>query len=486
MNIKNTFFESLVEGSPDLISVLDINGICVYVNTAYEVLLGYKREELLGKHFSEVITIEPDSLEYTKSIFSAVMTGEMKEEFQVEIAHKSGNRLTFNVKYSLLEEGFLQIVLRNITEELQLKIARNQLSEMNKLLAETLDHTGIGIVITNPNEKDNPIIYHNKGFESLTGYEHNEIIGRNCRFLQGPLTNHDTKKRIREKVGKKEEIKIDILNYRKDQTTFWNELSINPVFNEQGEIRHFIGIQKDVTRRKLLELELQREFSLSQTIQQLILSNDINDPSIHIKGSYFPSHELGGDFYKWQKVNENLYFVMILDVMGHGISSSLVTMSINAELTSLLKCGICEPTEILNKLNLHMIDLFSEGAYEKMTRMYFTCVVLLIDTDHKTIRYINSGHPSFILEEGENIQEIESNEIPVGFLENHQYKENTLYYKDKTEIFLYTDGLLEYLQTSISELTSKKKDQNLFLSLSKDLNTIELKDDVCFIQVNLF
>jgi phosphoserine phosphatase RsbU/P len=486
MNIKNTFFESLVEGSPDLISVLDIDGICVYVNTAYEVVLGYKREELLGKHFSEVISIEPGSLKYTQTIFSAVMTGEMKEEFQVEITHKCGNRLTFNVKYSLLEEGFLQIVLRNITEELQLKKARNELTEMNKLLAETLDHTGIGIVITDPNQKDNPIIYHNKGFEILTGYEHNEIIGRNCRFLQGPFTNQDTTKRIREKVGKKEEVKIDILNYRKDQTTFWNELSINPVFNEQGDIRHFIGIQKDETRRKLLELELQREFSLSQTIQQLILSNDISEPSIHIKGSYFPSHELGGDFYKWQKIHENLYFVMIMDVMGHGISSSLVTMSINAELTSLLKSGICEPTEILNRLNLHMIDLFSESAFEKMTRMYFTCVVLLIDTNHKKIRYINSGHPSFILEEGENIQEIASNEIPVGFLENHQYKENALYYTDKTEIFLYTDGLLEYLQTSLSELTQKKQDQDLFLLLSKDLDTIELKDDVCYIQVNLF
>ena len=487
MNIKHTFFESLVEGSPDLISVLDINGICVYVNKAYEVVLGYKPEELLGKHFSEVISITPDSLEYTQSIFSAVMTGEMKEEFHVEINHKSGDRLIFNVKYSLLkDEGFLQIVLRNITEELQLKRARNQLTELNKLLAETLDHTGIGIIITDPNQQDNPIIYHNKGFESLTGYKHNEIIGRNCRFLQGPLTNEETIKRIREKVEKKEEIKIDILNYRKDQSTFWNELSINPVFDEQGEVRHFIGVQKDVTRRKVLELELQREFSLSQTIQQLILSNDINDPSIHINGSYFPSHELGGDFYKWKKIKEDLYFVMILDVMGHGIPSSLLTMSINAELTSLLKRGICEPTEVLNRLNLHMIDLFSEGTFEKMTRMYFTCVVLLIDTKNKSIRYINSGHPTFIFEEGENVQEIPSNEIPVGFLENHQYKEHTLYYTGKTEIFLYTDGLLEYLNTSISDLTTKKQDQKHFLHLLNNLSKIELKDDVCFIQVNLF
>jgi sigma-B regulation protein RsbU (phosphoserine phosphatase) len=132
-----------------------------------------------------------------------------------------------------------------------------------------------------------------------------------------------------------------------------------------------------------------------------------------------------------------------------------------------------------------MIDLFSEGAHDKMTRMYFTCVVLLIDTKNKKIHYINSGHPSFILEEGENVLEIASNEIPVGFLENHQYKENTLRYTKKTEIFLYTDGLMEYLNTSISDLIQKKQDKNLFLHLSKELNTIELKDDVCFIQVNL-
>ncbi len=485
MNIN--FYQSLIEGSPDLISVLDNEGICVYVNTSYEKVLGYKREELLGKHFSKVISLDPNSLEYTLSIFSAVISGEKTDEFQVEIYHKAGYPLTFNVKYTLLkEEGFLQIVLRDITEEQKLKKQKSELSEMNKLLADVLDHTGIGIIITDPNQEDNPIIYHNKGFESVTGYESDEILGRNCRFLQGPLTDHATKKVIREKLASQEEVKVEILNYRKDQTTFWNEVCINPVFDQHGRVSHYIGIQMDVSKKKLLELELDREFSLSRTIQQLILSKDVNEESITIRGSYFPSHELGGDFYKWQKIDDDQYFVMIMDVMGHGIASSLLTMSINAELTSILKYDTCHPTYILNRLNQHMLDLFSEGENENITKMYFTCIVLLIDTKHKSITYINSGHPSFILEEGEKLKEIPSNEIPVGFLSNHQFQAETLYYKDKIEIFLYTDGLLEYLNTSIAELTNKKeKDKNLFLHLSKELKTEQSQDDICFIQVKL-
>ena len=485
MNIN--FYQSLIEGSPDLISVLDTEGICVYVNTSYEKVLGYKREELLGKHFSKVISLDPNSLKYTLSIFSAVISGEKIDEFQVEIYHKAGYPLTFNVKYTLLkEEGFLQIVLRDITEEQKLKKQKSELSEMNKLLADVLDHTGIGIIITDPNQEDNPIIYHNKGFESVTGYESDEILGRNCRFLQGPLTSNDTKRVIREKLASQEEVKVEILNYRKDQTTFWNEVCINPVFDHHGRVSHYIGIQMDVSKKKLLELELDREFSLSRTIQQLILSKDINEESITICGSYFPSHELGGDFYKWQKIDDDQYFVMIMDVMGHGIASSLLTMSINAELTSILKYDTCHPTYILNRLNQHMLDLFSEGENENITKMYFTCIVLLIDTKNKSIDYINSGHPSFILEEGEKLKEIPSNEIPVGFLPNHQFQAETLYYKDKTELFLYTDGLLEYLNTSLAELMNKKeKDKNLFLHLSKELKTEQSQDDICFIQVKL-
>jgi sigma-B regulation protein RsbU (phosphoserine phosphatase) len=112
--------------------------------------------------------------------------------------------------------------------------------------------------------------------------------------------------------------------------------------------------------------------------------------------------------------------------------------------------------------------------------------VLLIDTKNQSIDYINSGHPSFILEEGEKLKEIPSNEIPVGFLPNHQFHAETLYYNDNTELFLYTDGLLEYLNTSLAGLTKKKeKDKKLFLHLSKELKTKQLQDDICFIQVTL-
>lgn len=481
------FYQSLIENSPDLISVIDQEGFCVYVNTSYEKVLGYNREELLGKHFLEVISLDPRSLEYTLSIFSSVFSGEKTDEFQVKIYHKKGYPLTFNVKYALIkEERYLQIVLRDITEEQELKKQKSELAEINKLLAVVLDHTGTGIIITDPHQEDNPIIYYNKGFENLTGYNSDEILGRNCRFLQGPLTSEDTIRVIREKVAKKEEVKVEILNYRKDQTTFWNEICINPVLTEHGEVSHYIGIQMDVTKKKLLELDLRRELSLSRTIQQLILSKDIDDGSITICGSYFPSHELGGDFYKWQKIDDDLYFVMIMDVMGHGIASSLLTMSINAELTSILKYDTCHPAYILNRLNQHILELFSESENEKMTRMYFTCIALLIDMKNKRIDYINSGHPSFILEEGECLSEISSNEIPVGFLPNHQFQAETLYYKDKIELFLYTDGLLEYLNTSLEELTKKKeKDKNFYRHLSKELKNKQRYDDVCFIQVKL-
>ncbi|MCO8121294.1 PAS domain-containing protein [Stieleria sp. TO1_6] len=114
-----------------------------------------------------------------------------------------------------------------------------------------------GIVITDPNQADNPITYANPGFSQLTGYEREDVIGRNCRFLQGELTDPDTVKQIHQAVRAGSACRATILNYRKDGTSFWNDLQITPVFDENRELTSLVGVQQDVTDRIKVQRALQ-------------------------------------------------------------------------------------------------------------------------------------------------------------------------------------------------------------------------------------
>lgn len=118
------------------------------------------------------------------------------------------------------------------------------------LLIKAINQTGVGVVISNPRLEKNPLIYVNKGFEELTGYCADEIIGHNCRFLQGDKTKQSGIQIIAEAIREQKQCEVEILNYRKNGEAFWNELQITPLFDEQGQIEYFIGIQKDITRKK--------------------------------------------------------------------------------------------------------------------------------------------------------------------------------------------------------------------------------------------
>jgi PAS domain S-box-containing protein len=118
--------------------------------------------------------------------------------------------------------------------------------------------TRMPMVITDPAQADNPIIFCNKAFQALTGYDREEIVGRNCRFLQGPGTDRRSVARIRSAIEKGTNIEIDLLNYRKDGTTFWNALYLSPVRDDAGHIQFFFASQLDVSARVDAQTEIHK------------------------------------------------------------------------------------------------------------------------------------------------------------------------------------------------------------------------------------
>ncbi len=127
------------------------------------------------------------------------------------------------------------------------------------LMRQALDLSGTGFVLTDPRLDDNPIVYVNRSFLEMTGYAEDEIIGRNCRFLQGESTDRDQVARIRAALQEDRPVTVEIVNHRKDGTPFFNELHIAPVHDERGDLVRHVGVQLDVTayrvRDQLFALE---------------------------------------------------------------------------------------------------------------------------------------------------------------------------------------------------------------------------------------
>jgi PAS domain S-box-containing protein len=118
-----------------------------------------------------------------------------------------------------------------------------------EVMSRAIEAMASPLVITDNTKKDNPIIYVNQAFCNLTGYNKAEMIGRNCRLLQGPSTDKATIRRIRLAVKKSQHSHEIIQNYRKDGTNFWNELVLSPMLSLDGTASHYLGIQQDVTER---------------------------------------------------------------------------------------------------------------------------------------------------------------------------------------------------------------------------------------------
>jgi PAS domain S-box-containing protein len=124
----------------------------------------------------------------------------------------------------------------------------------------------MAMLITDPRQPDNPVIFVNDAFSRLTGYAQGEVVGRNCRFLQGPDTNPATIESVRQAVTAGKDIETEVLNYKKDGTRFWNALVISPVRNESGDLLYFFASQHDISEKKQAEFALTRTTALLEEL----------------------------------------------------------------------------------------------------------------------------------------------------------------------------------------------------------------------------
>jgi PAS domain S-box-containing protein len=137
-----------------------------------------------------------------------------------------------------------------------------------QILTQILDSCVNGVTLADPDLEDMPIVYANKAFERMTGYTQEEIIGRNCRFLQGADRDQEELQKLREALNNNRQIEITLRNFRKDGSLFYNKLNITPLFDNNGNVIYFLGVQYDVTDQVKANREIEtlnaKLLSLSQ------------------------------------------------------------------------------------------------------------------------------------------------------------------------------------------------------------------------------
>jgi len=343
-----------------------------------------------------------------------------------------------------------------------------------RLKDRALSASAEGITIADARLPDRPLIYVNAGFKRLTGYSREEVLGRNCRFLQGAGTAADTVTEIRAAIEEGRECTVEILNYRKDGSPFWNRLAITPVEDESGEITHFIGIQSDVSARRRAEddlrkakldlenalSELQRDLDLAARVQRSLLPRTSPDiEGLVAAWRFIPSAHLAGDFLNIFALDDRHAGMYVLDVSGHGASAALLSVTLSRWLSAIRdesslfqpdkdqKTGfrITRPAEVAAYLN----NRFSASPG---IAQYFTMVYGVMNVETRRFTYTAAGHPGPIQvpRSGEPVTH-DSTGVPIGMLANVEYAERTLQLDSGDRLYFYTDGVTEALDSSEEE-----------------------------------
>lgn len=151
---------------------------------------------------------------------------------------------------------FERTALRLMSAWVSYELGRQAATAEREMTHRVMNEAPVGILISDASRPDNPAVYVNDQFEAMSGYEQSEVLGRNCRFLQGEATDDAHVRRLREAIDEERPVSVELRNYRKNGTEFWNRVTVAPITDGDGELTHYVGFQEDVTERKNHELDL--------------------------------------------------------------------------------------------------------------------------------------------------------------------------------------------------------------------------------------
>lgn len=330
-----------------------------------------------------------------------------------------------------------------------------------------------GVTISDNRLPDNPIIYANRGFENLTGYRIEEVLNKNCRFLQGPDTDPEKVDEIRRAVHEQRECTVELLNYRKDGTPFWNSLSITPVRDDEGNVTNYIGIQSDITKRKKAEEALlttaqqlktayrsmKGDLEEARKLQLAMLPKTIPQlPFLDIAVSMKTAQEVGGDYYDFAVDSKGTLTVAIGDATGHGLKAGTIVTATKVLFNTLVFHH--NPVKILQEMSLALKDMGFHNMYMAMIIAKMTRERMLISSAGMPFTYHYRASDK-------EVTEIELKGMPLGGFPDFPYQSIETKLHSGDAFLLMSDGLME-LRNHQGQFFGEQRIKSLFQDVAAE------------------
>lgn len=334
----------------------------------------------------------------------------------------------------------------------------NAIEQQLSLMAKVFKYSVEGIFLTDLNGNIQMV---NQSFTRITGFAANEVIGKNPRILKSGKQANEFYEALWIALARDGQWQGELINRRKNGDLYYQWTTIATIKNASEEPINYCAIFSDVTEAKDAERKLASDLELARQLQKSVLSKPIKNNRIDIDGVYLPSAQLAGDMYAWYRISENKYAVLLFDIMGHGVASSLVSMSIRSLLRGIIT-RFEKPEKVMQELNDHMQSLYLEN--EMAVSYFFTAIYLVIDLNDSTIEYASAGHPPcFLIHDDRTVDYLDKGCAPIGMLANLSVETGKIPITGRSQIFLYTDGISDSFGLNSYENIDKLK--NLVISL---------------------
>ena len=293
---SQTRFERLFAATNDAILVVNAESLSFTdCNPAASELLGYSEATILETEPSELFT--PDTPDTLAAFFQDIIAMGDAWTDELTCRTEAGEERAIEISAATFEtsdDTSILLSIRDITE-------RKEYEEELELKTQAIDGAPIGITISDPSQPDNPLIYANDGYTQLTGYSKPEGTGQNCRYLQGPGTREEPVTEMAKAVASEEPVCVELRNYRKDGTPFWNRVTIAPIYGDDGEVANWIGFQEDVTERKEREQDLQLFRRAVENVGSAVIITDRSGDVIYVN----PAFEAQTGYSRREVADEN-------------------------------------------------------------------------------------------------------------------------------------------------------------------------------------
>ncbi|MFC4183468.1 SpoIIE family protein phosphatase [Saccharococcus thermophilus] len=461
--------------------ITDRNRLIVALNDEIAELTGYAKEQLIGQPIHHLLDdgriAEKFELIWEAVLESGYWQGEL--DCYVDNGEKRTRILTVYALSGATDECYVWCLADAETS--------SSSSESEQMLRAIYQTAPLAVI---PLCKNMKVKDWGSAAESLFGWKREEAIGRSLfsLFCEPPPHTAMFSYPLRKKKAGECMIK------RKDGTLINVAYAVIPVTDSDGNVTGYVVMFEDVTRWKQKEIEHKRQVELAKKIQQSLLTPPIQNSAVTMDAVYIPSDDLSGDIYACYQIDRDRYGVIIIDVMGHGISSSLVSMLLRSLLRGLI-VRVIDPVYVATELEKHVQNLFPDEVNE--IRYLFSMIYLVIDTKRKQIEYTNAGHPAGLLvsEDGEII-ELDKGGLAIGSPFSVPFEKEVIHYRKRTRIFLYTDGILDEIDSSILQSMNKIRTYTKMYSHLSDKQFLHMLmeeekaspspvDDICLLSITV-